>query len=432
LRVEEFDHALALADDLRGHAATAATAAATAETTAAAAAVTAATAAAEPAATAAAIATAATAEAITAAAVAAAAAIATTAAAAATVAAAAVLETAATATETVVATETVALVSAAPAALTATSFIKTHAVRIFPAPETLFEPLRWAAHNGFGAEVMAHLSGPYRIFEAIASAFDSPRRAAVCPVSARHSAEESVEPAKRVDAALRNPQFGAMSLDPDLLLRAYSIGVFPMSDSRHATDIFWVEPKRRAILPLDAFRMSRTLRKTLRADTFQVTCDRAFAQVLRCCSDREETWINEQIEVGFNRLHGLGHAHSIECWQDGALVGGLYGVKLGAAFFGESMFSARTDASKVALSWLVARLTVGGFALLDCQFMTDHLRSLGAVEIRQSDYVTMLSAALDEGASAGADFGALDPLLASAGAAASPGCVIAQLLGQTS
>jgi leucyl/phenylalanyl-tRNA--protein transferase len=221
-------------------------------------------------------------------------------------------------------------------------------------------------------------------------------------------------------------------LDPDLLLRAYSIGVFPMSDSRDAADVFWVEPKRRAILPLDGFRLSRSLRKTIRADAFRVTRDEAFSQVITRCSERQETWINAQIEEGFNRLHSLGHAHSIECWEAGELVGGLYGVKLGRAFFGESMFSARTDASKVALAWLVARLTVGGFKLLDCQFMTDHLRSLGAIEITQTNYVTVLGSAL---VGASGEFGALDRLLASAGADgldAPSGWVIAQLLGQTS
>jgi leucyl/phenylalanyl-tRNA--protein transferase len=227
-------------------------------------------------------------------------------------------------------------------------------------------------------------------------------------------------------------------LDPELLLRAYSIGVFPMSDSRDARDVFWVEPKRRAILPLDGFHLSRSLRKTLRAGTFTVTRDTAFAEVLRCCADREETWINAQIEASFGRLHELGHAHSIECWQDGELVGGLYGAKLGGAFFGESMFSRRPDASKVALAWLVARLKVGGFSVLDCQFMTDHLRSLGAVEVLQDTYVEMLSAAVGDGRRAGAssEFGALDRLLGSDPSrtvdASAAGCVIAQLLGQTS
>jgi leucyl/phenylalanyl-tRNA--protein transferase len=229
-------------------------------------------------------------------------------------------------------------------------------------------------------------------------------------------------------------------LDPDLLLRAYSIGVFPMSDSRDAKEVFWVEPKRRAILPLGGFHMSKSLRKTIRSGAFQVTRDTAFAEVVGRCAERQETWINAQIEASYAHLHRIGHAHSIECWQEGELVGGLYGVKLGGAFFGESMFSTRTDASKVALAWLVARLIVGGFSLLDCQFMTDHLRSLGAVEVLQKDYVLMLSAALGEfsGVGAGAgdeapEFGALDRLLASEpGAAAAPGCVIAQLLGQTS
>ncbi|MEA3040621.1 MAG: leucyl/phenylalanyl-tRNA---protein transferase, partial [Sphingomonadales bacterium] len=162
-------------------------------------------------------------------------------------------------------------------------------------------------------------------------------------------------------------------IDPELLLRAYSIGVFPMADSRSAGEVFWVEPRRRAVIPIGGFRLSRSLRKTLRAGAFAVTRDTAFAEVVRRCAERDETWINAEIEASYNQLHGLGHAHSIECWQDGRLAGGLYGVRLGAAFFGESMFSAARDASKVALAWLVARLKVGGFTLLDCQFMTEHL-----------------------------------------------------------
>jgi len=244
------------------------------------------------------------------------------------------------------------------------------------------------------------------------------------------------------------------AIDPDLLLRAYSIGVFPMSDSRDADDVFWVEPRRRAILPLDSFRLSRSLRKTIRSGEYRVTRDTAFEKVVRRCAEREETWINADIEESYLRLHGRGHAHSIECWHEDALVGGLYGVNLGAAFFGESMFSARRDASKVALAWLVARLKVGGYRLLDCQFMTDHLRSLGAVEVTQEDYLALLDSALStaapdgsgEGAAAGsagaaergvgAEFGALDRLLAAAAArtvdAPASGWVIAQLLGQTS
>jgi leucyl/phenylalanyl-tRNA--protein transferase len=242
------------------------------------------------------------------------------------------------------------------------------------------------------------------------------------------------------------------AIDPDLLLRAYAIGVFPMSDSRDADEVFWVEPRRRAILPLDGFRLSRSLRKTIRSGDYRVTCDTAFAEVVRRCAGREETWINADIEQSYQRLHERRHAHSIECWQGDELVGGLYGVNLGAAFFGESMFSVRRDASKVALAWLVARLRVGGYVLLDCQFMTDHLRSLGAVEVTQQDYLALLESALSAGApdgsgaaagaagaaarGVGAEFGALDRLLAADAArtvdAPASGWVIAQLLGQTS
>ena len=242
------------------------------------------------------------------------------------------------------------------------------------------------------------------------------------------------------------------AIDPDLLLRAYAIGVFPMSDSRDAPEVFWVEPRRRAILPLDRFRLSRSLRKTIRSGEYRVTRDTAFAEVVRRCAGREETWINADIEESYQRLHERGHAHSIECWQEDELVGGLYGVNLGAAFFGESMFSSRRDASKVALAWLVARLRVGGYVLLDCQFMTDHLRSLGAVEVTQQDYLALLEAALSAGApdgsgaravalgeaeaGVGAEFGALDRLLAGEAArtvdSPASGWVIAQLLGQTS
>lgn len=236
-------------------------------------------------------------------------------------------------------------------------------------------------------------------------------------------------------------------LDPDLLLRAYSIGVFPMADSRAAREIFWVEPKKRGILPLDGFRLSRSLAKTLRSDRFTVTADTAFGDVVALCAerteDRQDTWINPQIESAYAELHRRGHAHSIECRYDGALVGGLYGVKLGAAFFGESMFSRMRDASKIALAHLVARLRVGGFGLLDCQFITDHLASLGAIEIGRDDYVSLLDAALGVGvgrsaAGSSADFFALDRLSPSPGDAADmvsgpvSGWRIAQLLGQTS
>jgi leucyl/phenylalanyl-tRNA--protein transferase len=221
-----------------------------------------------------------------------------------------------------------------------------------------------------------------------------------------------------------------------------------MADSRHAQDIFWVEPRNRAIIPVDGFHVSRSLARTLRLGRFTVTRDQAFAEVMRGCAEREETWINAEIERATLGLHAAGHAHSIECWRGEDLVGGVYGVRLGRAFFGESRFSRTTDASKVALAWLVARLRVGHFTLLDCQFMTAHLASLGAVSLARDDYVALLSAALGTdsagatgvaGASAAElpppDFGALDVLLeaeGAAGAAGPAGKLIAQLLGQTS
>ena len=238
-------------------------------------------------------------------------------------------------------------------------------------------------------------------------------------------------------------------LDPRLLLQGYATGIFPMADSREANELFWVEPRNRAIIPLDAFHVSRSLRRTLRSGKFDVTRDRDFAGVIAGCADREETWINADLERAMLALHGSGHAHSIEVWQSGALVGGVYGVKLGRAFFGESMFRRATDASKVALAWLVARLKVGNFTLLDCQFMTEHLASLGAVSISREAYVALLSAAVGGGAAAGGaaagafgrapdappDFTALDRLFeltGAAGAGGPAGKVISQLLGQTS
>ena len=240
------------------------------------------------------------------------------------------------------------------------------------------------------------------------------------------------------------------TLDPSLLLQGYAAGIFPMADSRGADEIFWVEPRRRAILPLDGFHCARSLARRLRSGRFSVTRDRAFDAVVRACADRSETWINATIEQATRHLHAAGHAHSIECWHGGELVGGLYGVKLGRAFFGESMFSRTADASKVALAWLVARMKVGHFTLLDCQFITDHLASLGATEVSRADYVALLGSALGSGTSAGtasgaaagagvelppADFAALDRLLDTAGAAGAAGPagqLIAQLLGQTS
>ncbi len=212
-----------------------------------------------------------------------------------------------------------------------------------------------------------------------------------------------------------------MAIDLPILLRAYAVGLFPMADDRGARSIYWVEPEKRAILPLDGFHLSKSLRKTIRSGRFEVTADTAFAQVVQLCAesaeDRPTTWINHDIEEAFNRLHQRGLAHSIECWTgsgaDRRLVGGLYGLVLGRAFFGESMFSRATDASKVAMAWLVARLRAGGYALLDCQFMTSHLASLGAIEISAEIYSGLLGAALADGTEAlSGEFGALDALLA--------------------
>jgi leucyl/phenylalanyl-tRNA--protein transferase len=236
-----------------------------------------------------------------------------------------------------------------------------------------------------------------------------------------------------------------------------------MADGADDPSVHWVEPRLRAILPLDGFRLSHSLKKTIVADRFRVTTDRAFADMVALCAeparDRPTTWINPVIKASYDRLFQIGHAHSVECWQDGELVGGLYGVSLGRAFFGESMVSRARDASKVALAHLVARLRAGGWKLLDCQFITPHLASLGAIEIRQADYLARLYSVLagGDGATAGAgagaagvsppsppfvagDWGVLDALGAAAapdfvaaGATGSPpGYVIAQLLTKTS
>lgn len=240
-------------------------------------------------------------------------------------------------------------------------------------------------------------------------------------------------------------------LDPNLVLRAYAMGVFPMAEHRSDRSVYWVEPRMRAILPLDGFRLSQSLRKTLRAERFRITADRAFADILRLCAerapDRPETWINRSIEQVFIELHEMGHAHSIECWDGDRLAGGLYGLALGRVFFGESMVTRVRDASKVALAALTARLRAGGFELLDCQFQTAHLERMGAIEVARDDYVALLASALGapDGseplsvAGLSADFGAFDRLLAALPSSgdrvtASPpsGQLIVQLLGQTS
>ena len=194
------------------------------------------------------------------------------------------------------------------------------------------------------------------------------------------------------------PFSGTHRLTPDLLLRAYAAGIFPMAESRGDDEVYWIDPVARGILPLDRLHVPHRLARTVRQGRFDVRCDTAFAQVVRACAapvpERPDTWINDEIARVFVELHESGHAHSLECWQDGRLVGGLYGLALGGAFFGESMFQRVTDASKVALIHLVARLKAGGFALLDTQFVTDHLRQFGTIEIPSRDYLRQLNAAL--------------------------------------
>jgi leucyl/phenylalanyl-tRNA---protein transferase len=187
-------------------------------------------------------------------------------------------------------------------------------------------------------------------------------------------------------------------LTPELLLRAYAEGLFPMANQRDDPALYWVSPENRGIIPLDAFHVSRRLARTIRSGRFRVTSDTAFGAVMRACAapaqGREQTWINDEILHLYGALHASGHAHSVECWQGGDLVGGLYGVRLGAAFFGESMFSFVRDASKVALAHLVDILRRGGFVLLDTQFLTQHLATFGAYEIPRSEYLALLHRAI--------------------------------------
>lgn len=188
-------------------------------------------------------------------------------------------------------------------------------------------------------------------------------------------------------------------LTPDLLLYGYVRGVFPMADPAQDDALYWYAPDPRGVLPLDGFLVSRNLRRLVRQGRFEVTTDRAFEAVMRACaapaSGRETTWISPEIVEAYTALHRLGAAHSVECWRDGALVGGLYGVAIGGAFFGESMFHRERDASKVALVHLVRHLRAGGFTLLDVQFVTPHLAQFGAVEIPRPAYLRLLDAAID-------------------------------------
>lgn len=187
-------------------------------------------------------------------------------------------------------------------------------------------------------------------------------------------------------------------LTPEIVLRAYAAGIFPMAESRDDAKLYWIDPETRGVLPLERFHLPRRLRRTLKANRYRVDVDAAFEEVLRACAEptrkRPNTWINEEIVRLYLGLHEMGHAHSVECREEDALVGGLYGVALGAAFFGESMFNRRTDASKVALVHLVARLRKGGFKLLDTQFVTPHLRQFGAVDISRAEYHRRLAEAL--------------------------------------
>ncbi len=190
----------------------------------------------------------------------------------------------------------------------------------------------------------------------------------------------------------------SVEITPDLMLRAYRHGLFPMAETRRGDRLFWLDPERRGVLPLDRFHLPRRLARTVLSGAFQITVDRDFRATIAGCAagrpGREDTWINPQIEELFGELHRMGFAHSVECRRDGRLVGGLYGVAIGGVFFGESMFSAVRDASKVALAHLVARLRLGGFRLLDTQFVTAHLAQFGAEEIRREDYKALLALAV--------------------------------------
>lgn len=188
-------------------------------------------------------------------------------------------------------------------------------------------------------------------------------------------------------------------ITPDLLLRAYASGLFPMADSADDPDLFWVEPELRGVLPLDAFHISKRLARTVRQQPFEIRINSAFDQVVAACAEsvenRPSTWINSTISELYSELHRLNHAHCVEAWRDGKLVGGLYGVSLRRAFFGESMFSRATDASKVCLVHLVDRLRTRGFVLLDTQFTTEHLKRFGAIDVPRDDYADMLADALE-------------------------------------
>lgn len=206
-------------------------------------------------------------------------------------------------------------------------------------------------------------------------------------------------------------------ITPEILLRAYAAGIFPMAEDAEDTSIHWVDPTFRGVLPLDGLHVSRSLRKTIRQRPFEIRFDSAFAAVVDACAEpapgRDQTWINAEIRELYLGLFRIGHAHSVEAWADGELVGGLYGVNLGAAFFGESMFSRRTDASKVPLVYLWDRLRRGGFTLLDTQFITGHLQRFGAIEIRRAQYRERLADAITREADFHCAGGTLESVLQS-------------------
>lgn len=221
----------------------------------------------------------------------------------------------------------------------------------------------------------------------------------------------------------------------EMLITAYRSGIFPMADSRDDPDVFWVEPRERAIFPLEDFRPSRSLAKAVRQGRYRVTCNLSFPEVMAACAaprpGHPDSWISHRIAASYTALHDFGHAHSIECWSEGELVGGLYGVSFDRVFCGESMFSRADNASKVALVWLVAMLRHAGFMLLDCQFMTDHLASLGAAELPQAEYIELVRQA--GGVPTMQLPAAYDSLVSAAAAGASPpGKLIAQSFTQTS
>jgi len=196
----------------------------------------------------------------------------------------------------------------------------------------------------------------------------------------------------------RSDDGGKRGLTPQILLRAYAAGIFPMADDADDPEIFWVQPEVRGVLPLDAFHIPKSLAKKVRQAPFDIRINTAFRQVIGACAetttDRERTWINRTIRDLYCQLNGMGHAHSVEAWDDDQLVGGLYGVTLGRAFFGESMFSRKTDASKICLVHLIERLRERGFVLLDTQFTTEHLKRFGAIDVPHDEYEDMLADAL--------------------------------------